>query len=84
MNFSQAMHSLQHGLIWKPLTDRQVQTVSRKDYDVFCKEYIFNRLADENFGEAFCKRFGIEDTAISILQSESFTKHLIESLGYIT
>lgn len=82
MNFSVAMQSLQSGHVWKQMKDRQI-TISREEYDIFCKEFIFNKLAGEKFGQAFCKRFGIEDSAISILKSESFTKELIESLGYI-
>lgn len=57
--------------------------ITREEYDLFCKEYIFDKLKDKKFGEAFCERFGIEDNAISILQNESFTKELIESLDYI-
>jgi hypothetical protein len=82
MNFSTAMQSLQTSHIWRRLKDREVK-ISREEYDIFCKEFIFNKLAGEKFGQAFCKRFGIEDSAISILKSESFTKELIESLGYI-
>lgn len=58
-------------------------TVTRKDYQSFCKEYIFNKLKDEKFGEAFCKKFGIKDRSLSILSSETFARELIESLGYI-
>lgn len=57
--------------------------ISREEYDLFCKEYVFDKLKGIKFGEAFCKRFGIEDSALSILQNETFTKDLIESLEYI-
>ena len=69
---------------WFDETKQKVKvTVTREDYENFCKEFIFNSLRDEPFGESFCKRFGINDTTISILKDETFTKQLIESLGYI-
>lgn len=69
---------------WFDETKQKVKvTVTREDYENFCREFIFNSLRDETFGESFCKRFGISDTTISILKDETFTKQLIESLGYI-
>lgn len=58
-------------------------SVSRAEYELFCKEYLFDKLKGVPFGRAFCKRFNIEDRAISNLISEKFTKELIETLGYI-
>jgi len=58
-------------------------TITRNEYESFCKEYIFNKLKGETFGSAFCKRFNIEDRAISNLVGEKFTQDLIEMLGYI-
>lgn len=57
--------------------------ISRSDYEVFCKEYVFYKLKGDKFGSAFCKRFDISDRAISSLVDEQFTKDLIEVLGYI-
>ena len=58
--------------------------ISRENYEIFCKEYIFDQLVGTTFAEAFCKRFDITDSAISILQDNDHAKSLIESLGYIT
>lgn len=80
---------MSHYIIWLgpvpeiTTEDKDKVTVKRKDYESFCKEFIFNQLRGEHFGESFCKRFGISDTTISILKDEVFTKQLIESLGYI-
>lgn len=58
-------------------------TISRSEYEVFCKEYVFHKLSGDTFGNAFCKRFHIDDRAISNLVGEQFTRDLIETLGYI-
>lgn len=58
-------------------------TVNRSEYEIFCKEYVFHKLKNETFGSAFCKRFNVEDRAISNLVGEQFTRDLIEALGYI-
>lgn len=53
------------------------QYVSIQQYEQFCKEYIFDVLKEETFGEAFCKRFNIHNYVLSTLQSrESADKHI--------
>lgn len=69
--------------LFNRMKERMQVTVSREDYEIFCKEFVFDTLRGESFGEAFCKRFGVEDSAISILKTEGFAKELIEKLGYI-
>lgn len=68
---------------WQNMRERRNVTVTRDEYEIFCKEYLFDKLKGETFGLAFCKRFNITDRTISILRSEEFAKQLIESLGYI-
>ena len=68
--------------LYNPRKETKV-TVSKSDYETFCKEYVFHKLKGETFGRAFCKRFAIDDRAISNLVCEQFTKDLIEVLGYI-
>lgn len=58
-------------------------SVSKAEYETFCKEYVFHKLKGETFGGAFCKRFSIQDEAISKLVGEAFTRDLIETLGYV-
>ena len=58
-------------------------SVGREDYEVFCNEYIFDQLRGVKFAAAFCKRFSINDLALSILQDNDNAKSLIESLGYV-
>ena len=58
--------------------------ITREKYEEFCKEYVFDQLRGVKFAEAFCKRFDITDSALSILQDNDNAKSLIESLGYIT
>lgn len=62
---------------------RAGKTISKEEFDLFCKEFVFEKIKGVSFGTAFCKRFGIEDSAISILKTDDFAKELIKSLGYI-
>lgn len=57
--------------------------VSKEDYEVFCKEFVFDRLRGTNFGVAFCKRFGILDTALLLNRNDENTKQYIKDVGYI-
>ena len=57
-------------------------TVSKKDYDIFYKEFVFSKLKGESLGKAFCKRFGLDDFVLQQVADDS-AKLLIETLGYI-
>ena len=57
--------------------------VSRDEYEVFCKEYLFDNLREESFGRAFCKRFDITDYVLDILPSEQSAKLHITSFRYV-
>jgi hypothetical protein len=60
--------------------------VSRKEYDRFCREYIFDVLANNvPFGVAFCERFDINDFLLNSILEEDIErcKRFIEESGYI-
>jgi len=52
--------------------------ISSQDYEIFCKEYIFDQLKGIRFGRAFCERFSISDVVVSRLIDEDLAKELIE------
>ena len=65
------------------LTNNNIDTVvSRKEYEIFCKEFIFERLKGVKFGRAFCDRFQISNYLIPHLSDES-AKDYIESQGFV-
>jgi hypothetical protein len=60
-----------------------VKNIPRDEYEIFCKEYMFDKLKDVSFGTAFCKRFEVTDFVLDLLQSENSAKKHIEYIGYI-
>ena len=64
------------------LSLRTDKTISKEDYEVFCKEFSFEKLKGKSYGEAFCERFGMDDYILKNL-SDSNAKYHIEKLGYI-
>lgn len=64
------------------LTNNAKKSVSRKDYEIFCREFIFEKIKGKTFGSAFCERFGLNDTFLKNL-SDDTAKYHIEQLGYI-
>ena len=58
------------------------KTISKTEYEVFCKEFMFEKLKDKSFGEAFCEKFNIEDYFLAHFSDET-AKYHIEKLGYI-
>ncbi len=51
--------------------------ISRQEYDVFDKEYIFEQLKGKRFGRAFCERFGITDPVVNCLVDEDIAREMI-------
>jgi len=60
------------------LDHRTKTQISRQEYKIFCKEYIFYKLKDIRFGSAFCERFRIDDTVIRCLIDEDIAREMIE------
>lgn len=52
--------------------------ISRQEYEVFNKEYIFDQLKGKRFGRAFCERFHIDDTVVNCLFDEDIAREMIE------
>jgi hypothetical protein len=52
--------------------------ISKQDYAVFCKEYIFDQLQGKRFGRAFCERFDIQDMVIKCLFDEDIAREMIQ------
>ena len=62
-------------MIAQVTTDKASNTmVSEADWEIFCKEYIFEKLKGETLGSAFCKRFGIDNWLISNMIDDNHTK----------
>lgn len=63
--------------------NKKKKTITKSEYEVFCKEFIFDALCGETFGQAFCRKFKITDNLLNIVSSNSEAKYIIETLGYI-
>lgn len=64
------------------LTANSNKTVSKTDYEIFLKEFVFDKLKGKTFGAAFCERFEFNDIFLKALSDETAKSH-IETLGYI-
>ncbi len=64
------------------LTDNKNKVVNKKEYEIFCKEFVFYKLKGKSFGKAFCERFDFNDIFLKGL-SDDVAKDHIEKLGYI-
>ena len=58
-------------------------TITRKQYEEFKKEFIFESLKGVSFGKAFCENFGFSDYLLSNIKHDSEAMFLIENLGYL-
>lgn len=64
------------------LTSNNSKQISKKQYELFCKEFVFEKLKGIGFAEAFCEKFNFNDTFLKNLSDET-AKYHIEMLGYI-
>jgi hypothetical protein len=76
------MHFITSLAALEQLTGNSNRKISKKEYDSFCKEYVFEKLKGKTFGLAFCEKFGFNSIFLKGL-SDSMAKDHIEKLGYI-
>ena len=76
MNFINTLSGLEQ------LTGNSSKQISKKQYELFCKEFVFDKLKGIGFAESFCKKFKFNETFLKNLSDETAKCH-IEMLGYI-
>lgn len=59
------------------------KTVTQKQFDEFKYEFVFDKLKGMTMGQAFCKKFGINDYMLSSITNDEESEFLIKNLGYI-
>lgn len=64
------------------LTANKEKQISKAEYEVFCKEFVFEKIKGKSFGFAFCERFNFNNIFLKSLSDETAKSH-IEKLGYI-
>jgi hypothetical protein len=64
------------------LTGNKDKQISKTEYDIFCKEFVFDKLKGKKFGESFCEKFGFNSIFLKGLSDETAKDH-IQKLGYI-
>lgn len=66
-------------------TEKHLRSINRKEFDAFCKEYIFDIIKGDSFGVSFCKRFGIIDYLLLYTYKNDYDRavqHIIKT-GYL-
>lgn len=59
------------------------QTISKKEYNHFLKEYTFEKLKGKSLGTSFAEKFKIKDRVLYMLKEDSNALLHIKSCGYI-
>lgn len=63
--------------------DEDFTPINKADYDMFCREYVFDSLRGDTFGRAFQKRFDCRDRVLSMFRDQRHTMKHIEYCGYV-
>lgn len=63
--------------------DTDFNPISKKEYDIFCKEYVFQKLKGINFGTAFKERFNCNDRVLSMFINQKDVMTHIEYCKYV-
>ncbi len=76
--------SIFHQLNANPI-NQHLNTIDKKEFDAFCKEYIFDIIKGDSFGVSFCKRFGILDYLLLYTYKNDYDKAVkyIIKTGYL-
>lgn len=59
------------------------KTISKKQYEKFCNEYIFQAVLGNDFGVAFCKKFDILDYVLITIKDTIEAKRYIKNARYV-
>lgn len=52
--------------------------ISKQEYEIFRKEYIFEQIKGKRYGQAFCERFNVNDMVVNCLVDEDIAREMIE------
>lgn len=63
--------------------DFGAKKVSRTEYELFLKEFVFEKLKGKRLGQAFAERFDIRDRMLSNYVSDDFATDHIKRCEYI-
>ena len=63
--------------------DSEFVPIGEKEYDIFCKEYVFDKLRGDSFGMAFRKRFSCQDRVLSMFSHQEDVMAHIAYCGYV-
>lgn len=64
------------------LTGNKNKKISKKEYELFCKEFVFEKLKGKKFGEAFCEKFGYNNFMLRNYSDET-ARRVIKNMGYV-
>lgn len=64
------------------LTSNSNKQISKQEYEIFCKEFVFQKLQGISFADAFCNKFNFNKIFLEKF-SDDTAKYHIEKLGYI-
>lgn len=64
------------------LTGNNKKKISKEEYELFCKEFIFEKLKGKKFGQAFCDKFGYNNFMLRDF-SDATARKIIKNSGYI-
>lgn len=53
------------------------KTISKDEYEVFCKEYMFAQLKGIKFGKAFCEKFQINNMVLKCMFDRDLAEEMI-------
>ena len=73
------MNSISHIALTLSDNKKTTKFISKKEYNRFYKEYIFDKLQNILYGEAFCKKFNICNPILSMIHDEKTARHWIET-----
>lgn len=64
------------------LTTNQNKKISKQEYELFCKEFVFEKLKGKKFGEAFCDKFGYNNFMLRDFSDETAMR-VIKNMEYV-
>lgn len=63
--------------------DTQFNGITQKEFDIFLKEYTFEKLKGKTLGQSFAEKFNVQDQVLYIISDDSTALSHIKYCKYI-
>lgn len=64
-------------------SDKEFKKISRQEFEIFLKEFTFDKIKGKKLGKAFADRFNVKDRVLQVYSEDKHALDHIKNCNYI-